>query len=118
MRASWRPVARAAAERIFAIKLRRPRERTEAEHHYVAPRMRERKLELNSESAVRHRVEALHENGIVRGNVTLCVKKNKRALKKKQRLVLCMSKHSKGKDRNARRSSCAPDVGDRAQSAR
>ena len=43
------PVAGSAAKRIFAIELKRPRERREGEPHYVAFRMREMTLELNSE---------------------------------------------------------------------
>ena len=93
------PVARAAAKRLVAIKLREPRRRTEAEHHSVSSRMRERKLEISSErqhaaseNTMRDCVEALHKNGI--------------------------AKHSEGKERNACLSSFAllsPGVGDRVQ---
>ena len=48
------PVARAAAKPVFAIELRWPWERTEAEYHHVAFAMRERTL-LNSERRVVHR---------------------------------------------------------------
>ena len=52
-------------------------------------------------------VAALHEKGIVRVKDRLSVKKNKRVLKKKQTLVICVSKRPKGKDRNACPSSLA-----------
>ena len=67
---------------------RRPRDGTEAEHHCGVSRMRERKLNLNSEgqyaaskNTMRHCAQALHGSDIARGTARLSVKENKHMLK-------------------------------------
>ena len=96
------PVPRAAVKRVIAIKLELPRG--------VASRMRERKLELNSErpraaseNTMRDCMKAVHASGIVRPSAM----KNERVHNKEQMWVFSASKRSKGKDRNACQSSFA-----------
>ena len=90
MQVSWRLEHVPQRHHFFAVKLNCPRESTEAEHHYVASRMCERKLDPNAKKNTTCKFGE-HDASMCfcAGKRQTCrVKENRRILKRKRLLVL------------------------------